>query len=235
MRVLVTRAPEDAARTGARIEKRGHEAVLAPVLTVVPTGEPLPAGAWAAALLTSAHAVPALAALPARGPVFAVGTRTGEAAREAGLGPVREAGGDAASLAALIRATLTPPATLLHATGRHRKPEPETSLRDAGYAIVTWETYEARPVRTFSEGGAQALRTGKVDVALHYSRRSAELFLRLAEEAGLIAHARTISHLCLSADVASPLAGRGLRTAVAPEPGEDALLTLLDRIGALPP
>ncbi|MBM6593753.1 uroporphyrinogen-III synthase [Microvirga pudoricolor] len=234
MRVLVTRAPEAAARTAARLAQQGHEAVLAPVLTVVPTGERPPEGPFDACLLTSAHAVPALAAEAAGGPVFAVGSRTAAAARAAGLGPVHEAEGDARSLTGLVRGSLPAPARLLHATGRHRKPEPEAALRALGYGIVIWETYDAQPVARLPDNAIAALRTGNVGAALHYSRRSADLFRQLVEEAGLAAGARDLSHLCLSADVARPLAAAGFRTAVAAGPNEDALLALLGGDGAPP-
>jgi len=251
MRVLVTRAAGDAARTAARLAERGHEALLAPVLSIEPTGDTPPAGPWDGAILTSAHAVPALADLlagplaghlakPSAGPsagrpVFVVGGRTAAAARAAGLAPVHVAEGEAASLARLVAAGLPPPSILLHVAGRHRKPEPEATLRDAGYPVLVWETYEAREASALPDAAADALRTGKLDAVLHYSRRSAECFVRLAEEAGLAAQARSIIHLCLSADVALPFRKGGFTVAVAAVPGEAALLALLDRVGALPP
>jgi uroporphyrinogen-III synthase len=243
MRILVTRAAGDAARTAARLAERGHEALLAPVLSIEPTGDTPPAGPWDAAILTSAHAVPALADLladrlagpPAGRPVFVVGGRTAAAARAAGLAPVHVAEGEAASLARLVAAGLPPPSILLHVAGRHRKPEPEATLRDAGYPVLVWETYEAREASALPDAAADALRTGKLDAVLHYSRRSADCFVRLAEEAGLAAQARSIIHLCLSADVALPFRKGGFTVAVAAVPGEAALLALLDRVGALPP
>jgi uroporphyrinogen-III synthase len=255
MRVLVTRAAGDAARTAARLAERGHEALLAPVLSIEPTGDTPPAGPWDGAILTSAHAVPALADLlaepsaghsanilpeqgaepPAGRPVFVVGGRTAAAARAAGLPPVHVAEGEAASLARLVAAGLPPPSVLLHVAGRHRKPEPEATLRDAGYPVLVWETYEAREASALPDAAADALRTGKLDAVLHYSRRSAECFVRLTEEAGLAAQARSIIHLCLSADVALPFRKGGFTVAVAAVPGEAALLALLDRVGALPP
>jgi uroporphyrinogen-III synthase len=247
MRVLVTRAAGDAARTAARLAERGHEALPAPVLSIEPTGDAPPAGPWDGAILTSAHAVPALAGLlagplaepsaePSAGrPVFVVGGRTAAAARAAGLAPVHVAEGEAASLARLVAAGLPPPSILLHVAGRHRKPEPEATLRDAGYPVLVWETYEAREASALPDAAVDALRTGKLDAVLHYSRRSAECFVRLAEEGGLAAQARSIIHLCLSADVALPFRKGGFTVAVAVVPGEAALLALLDRVGALPP
>ncbi|MET0527101.1 MAG: uroporphyrinogen-III synthase, partial [Microvirga sp.] len=43
MRVLVTRSPDDAERTAARLAALGHEALIAPVTRIVPTGDAAPA------------------------------------------------------------------------------------------------------------------------------------------------------------------------------------------------
>ena len=78
MRFLVTRSPDDAVRTGQKLAAIGHEACLAPLTRIVPTGDPLPADPCDALIVTSAHAGDALPALDRRKPVFAVGERTAE-------------------------------------------------------------------------------------------------------------------------------------------------------------
>jgi uroporphyrinogen-III synthase len=230
MRVLVTRAAEDAARTARRLAERGHQAAVAPVTTIEPTGTPPPQEPWDALLLTSAHAVPALAALDRRRPVFAVGARTAAAARAAGFAEIRSADGDSRALARLVVAALAPAATLLHATAPDRKPEPGATLQAAGFRLLVWECYEARAASRLPETALNALRAGQLDAALHLSQRSAELLVGLAEREGLVPALRSLPHLCLSADVAAPLAARGFTTRVAPEPDEASLLALLDTV-----
>ena len=227
MRVLVTRAREDAERTARRLAEEGHEAVLAPVLVIAPTGAPPPRAAWDALLLTSAHAVPALAALDRGRPVFAVRARTAAAARAAGFRAVRSADGDARALARLVAAAVPRPATLLHATAPDRKAEPAASLAAAGFRVLVWECYEARAVPRLPDSALRAAEAGYLDAALHFSRRSAELLVGLAAREGLVPALRSVPHLCLSADVAAPLAARGFPTRVAPEPDEASLLGLL--------
>ena len=229
MRVLVTRARDDARRTARKLAALGHEAVLAPVTEVVPTGEPMPTGSFEALVVTSAHAGEALASfLDKHKPVFAVGERTADAAREAGFACVVAGEGDAHSLSGLIRNTLSPGLALLHVTARHRKDEPAASLRAAGFILRQWEAYEARAVQGLPQATIAALRTGQIGAALHYSRRSAWLFARLAEQAGLASALRALPHLCLSADVAAPLEAAGVLPLKAGEPSEEALLELLD-------
>lgn len=225
MRILVTRAAEDAGRTAQRLEAMGHDAVIAPVTRIAPTGDPRPSGIWDALIVTSLHAEEALRTLEDRSlPVFAVGERTAAAVRGAGFGTVAVAEGDAVSLSALVRDRLPPGRTLLHVTARHHKDEPALSLRAAGFRVVQWEAYEARAAERLPEAAVAALRAGRIDAVLHYSRRSADLFLRLAGEAGLSPFLSGPVHVCLSADVADPLEALGLPVRLARRPEEDALL-----------
>ncbi len=229
MRVLITRARDDARRTAEKLAARGHEAVLAPVIEIVPTGEPMPEGSYDALVVTSAHAGAALSRLADKQkPVFAVGERTADAAREAGFACVVAGEGDAPSLSGLIRSRLSPGLALLHVAARHRKEEPAASLRAAGFVVRPWEAYEARAVQGLPPATITALRAGQIGAALHYSRRSAGLFVRLAEQAGLESALRALPHLCLSADAAAPLEAAGVPTLNAQRPSEDALLGLLD-------
>ena len=229
MQVLVTRSKDDAERTARKLAAHGHEACLAPVTRIVPTDAPIPDGSYDALIVTSAHGVEALASLAERQcQVFAVGERTADAVRTAGFAHVAAADGDAVSLSRLIRRSIRPGLSLLHVTARHHKEEPAASLRAAGFTVMQWEAYEAQAVESLPEAAATALRTGQIGAALHYSRRSADLVVRLAEEAGLAPSLRALSHLCLSGDVAAPLTLAGAAARVAEDPTEDALLKLLD-------
>jgi uroporphyrinogen-III synthase len=231
MRVLVTRARADAERTAQRLAERGHEATAAPVTELVPTGEPMPAGAVDALVVTSAHAVPALAALTDRNcPALAVGERTATALRRAGFRDVRSGPGHAAGLAELVSGLFPSGARLLHVAGRHRKAEPEASLQARGHRVRVWEAYEARAVERFDEGLVSRLRAGQFDIVLHFSRRSASLFVELADRAGLRPQLGVPIHLCLSPDVAVPLEGLASRIVVADAPREDAMLDAVDRL-----
>lgn len=230
MRFLVTRSGDDAERTAERLAAHGHEVCLAPVTRIVPTGDPAPNEPYDALIVTSAHAQEALVSLDRKKPVFAVGERTAQTVRAAGFASVIVAAGDAVSLSRLIRERLPSGLTLLHVTARHHKDEPAASLRAAAFTILQWEAYEAKAVENWPDKAVESLRTGQIGGALHYSRRSADLVVRLAEEAGLAPSLLAFPHLCLSADVAAPLISAGAMTFVAGDPSEEALLRLLDTL-----
>ena len=233
MRIWVARPEPGASRTGERLAALGHDPMVAPVLTVATRTQPPPAGPFAGILLTSANAVPVLAALLAQRPahdtlVFAVGSITAAAAARAGAA-VRDANGDAAGLARLVQATLAPGSTVLHLAGAERKREPAATLVAAGYRVATFVAYEALAAAALPAAVAGALdetdAETRLHAALHYSRRSAATALDLAAAAGRGGAFAALRHYCLSADVAEPLVAAGIEVHFVPtRPSEDALL-----------
>jgi len=233
MRVLVTRPEPDASRTAALLESRGHRAVVDPALFVDLIPAERPSGNFAAVAVTSATAVRAaqtnvdldpLRALP----LYAVGRRTAEAAREAGFRQVHDAAGDAAALARLLSASLAPGSRALHLAGEDRARDLGPLVASAKIEVEVLVLY--RMIRAERLNAvAPALSAGDVDAALHYSVRSAEAFAMLAEQAGLSGAVKNLRHICLSQAVAAPLAARNWRVEVAPEPDEAMLLDLLGR------
>jgi uroporphyrinogen-III synthase len=231
MRILVMRPQADAERTARQLALRGHDAVVAPVMTVKKTGVPPPAGPFEAIVITSANSAPALASLTldAGMPVFVVGERTGSAVAEAGFRNVHLADGDAVSLVGLVARTAPHNARLLLIAGHDRKLEPEAALTRAGFDVALWIYYRAVAAEAFPETGRHALNERRVDAALHYSRRSASLALALVHQAGLAAEFLGLAHACLSADTAEPLQSAGTRfVTIAARPDENALLIALD-------
>ena len=226
MRVLVTRPREQAEATARRLEALGHEALVAPLLTVAATGEPPPSGPFQALVVTSANAVPALAGFGKALPVFAVGERTAALVRAAGFAAVAAAA-DATRLAPIARSA-PPRARLLHVAGRDHKPEPRASLEAAGFPVVTWIAYEAVAARELPASMAAALSAGTLDAAVQYSRRTATAALSLTRAAGLQDSFLGLAHACLSEDVAEPLREQGaLRLIVAEGPDEASLFAAL--------
>ena len=151
MRILVTRAAEDAARTAQALAAAGHEAVLAPVIEIIGTGADWPDGTIDAVLATSAHAFAMLESGPSYEamrllPLYLVGARTLEMARERGFEGAATIAANAAELLARFGTWPGTPRRLLYLAGRDRKPDIETALDVAGQHLQVIEVYEARPV-----------------------------------------------------------------------------------------
>ena len=228
MRVVVTRPQADGERTAAALEALGHEVLVAPLMRVEPVAVDL-AGTWSAIAVTSANALQAIGATAGRMktlPVFAVGERSAETARLAGFAEVSSANGDIKDLARMIAArAVGTKASLLYLAGEDRAGDFIAQLAAHGIDAEMKVVYRT-VAEVFPPVLAAALEAGDVDAVLHFSRRSAELFVEGARASGVAGPAEDVRHLCLSAQVAEPLAG-ARRIAVAARPEEAALIALL--------
>lgn len=233
MRILVTRPRADAERTAAALRARGHEAIVAPLLTIEFLSDAvLTGGPWSAILVTSANAAHAIVVHERRDelcsiPVFAVGRQSAQEMRAAGFTDVTSADGDIDALAKLVAARLKPGAALLYLAGAERSGDLGGLLGAQHRAVHTAVVYRAVVAEDLPPQAAAALAAG-IDGVLHYSRRSAEAYLNAVRKAGLVAAglANPI-HFCLSAQIAAPLLGAGaINIRVAARPDEASLLAL---------
>ena len=167
-----------------------------------------------------AHLPPALAGAP----WLVVGERLAGALAERQLGPPEASAPDTAALIAAIDERYPEPFRFLYLAGRDRKPELERALQARGHEVVAVETYAAEPTGAFNAATGPDLQNGPLDAVLHFSKRSAELFIDQARAYSLSAHLR---HIAISADAAAPLQAQGWRVEIAPTPDEEAMLALL--------
>lgn len=230
MRVLVLRPERAARRTAEALAAMGHEAILAPVLTIEDMASEISAGPFDAVLATSANGLRKLKSRPeiavlSRLPLIAVGDRTAEAGREAGFSTVHVADGDGRALAAEARARFPDGSRFLHAAGADRAFDVAGALARHGYEVEVVELYRATAADRLPASAATALAAGAVDGALHHSRRIAETFVRLAVAAGHGERLLSMPHAALAERVAGALRDLGcVRVAVAARPDEAALL-----------
>lgn len=234
MRVLVTRPEPEAGTTAERLRGRGHEVLVAPLMTAVPIAGPMPVPQPGALAVTSGRTAgflgPAVTGALRRLPVFAVGNRTASVLADAGFGDIRIAAGDVQALARLIAAAGLPAGTrILHPGGEERAGDLGGLLAGTPVAVVPWTIYRMEPVQALPAEVADALRAGRVDAVLHYSPRSAAVFAGLAAASGLAGRASGALHACLSPAVAAALAPLApSRIAAAVRPDEESLIQLLD-------
>ncbi|MEP7239294.1 MAG: uroporphyrinogen-III synthase [Devosia sp.] len=227
--MLVTRPEPEASDTAARLAALGIEPVTAPLLrfAVLPTTLPDAAG-FAALAVTSANGLRALAergdlARFAHLPAYCVGARTAAAARSLGFGEVIAGSGDTAALVAMI-AEASPTGPIFYPAARERSGDLGKALARHGLMAITSVVYAMEPAEALPEPARRRLDDGAIAAALFYSRRTAEIFVALAD--GLARRAE-IGILCLAEAVAEPLlAAHFVRVGLADYPSEEAMMAL---------
>lgn len=232
-RILVTRPKPSAERTAAELGKRGFEPLVLPLtrtIAISPDTHLLEWNDFGAVAITSANAVrhapsPFLAQI-ARLPVYAVGERTGEAARAGGLNVVDMEAGDAAALVRRIGAAITPGERILVLCGRVRRDTVERGLAQAGFGVSLVETYDTLSLSLSDRDVLQALGEKPVDAVLVYSSLAAEAFKQLSEREALVGLFRQAARFAISERVAQHLPETA-SVYIAKKPTEEAILSLL--------
>jgi uroporphyrinogen-III synthase len=235
LRALVTRPRAEAAALAEALMARGIEAIIEPLLEIHYRDGPAPDLAGVQAVLcTSANGVRALARLSRERAVrlFAVGEASAARARAEGFAHVESAGGNVDDLARLARERLQPgKGRLLHVAGSDVAGDLASQLCSAGFTVDRVVLYEARPAAGLSAASVQALTTGFVDFALFFSPRTATIFARLVEQAGIAAALRHVTAVSISAAADAALAGTEFRARhVAATPDQQGLLAALDAV-----
>jgi uroporphyrinogen-III synthase len=245
VRILVTRPEPDCERTAALLRGRGHEVLQQALLRIEPVVDAeIGDGPWAAVLFTSANAVRAMAGHRRYGavaglPACAVGRRTEAAASAAGFAPVVSADGDVNALVELVLSgglsaarsdlnTSSANLPLLYCAGEDRAGDLAGALQACGVRVETACVYRAAVATGLAPDVRAALADDAIDAVLHYSARTAAAFVTAATAAGIRDLSIQARHLCLSPQVAAPLAAAGATAIdVASEPNEQALFALI--------
>jgi len=240
--MLVTRPQPDNEATAASLRAKGFEVLLAPMLRFEPVVFAAdPDAAYGGIIVTSANALRAIegqaSVVQLLGlPLFAVGSRTAQAASEVGFKNVIVAGGDASALRDTIVAAargrkLKKSDTLLYLSGADIARDLPGELRALGFNIATQTAYKMISVPTLPGDVCDAFAANRVEAVLHYSGRSARSFLDAARAAGIEISALAIPQCCLSEAVAAVVHEAGAaRVIVASQPNEAALFEVLDRV-----
>lgn len=243
MHVLVTRPEPDASRLAAELAAMGLEVSVDPLLAIVPC---LPADLSVAGIaglvITSRNALKALAGHPALTaarelPLYVVGPATARLARDLGLAGMIESAATARELAPLIAARHDSAAgPLLHLRGDHVAFDLATAVSDAGLELREVTAYRSVAATELRPETRQLLATGRLNVVLLMSPRTAEAWTRLVAASGLAGPALIPRYVCMSEAVARPLAALGrVATTVPEKPNSEEMLALVAGLAALSP
>jgi uroporphyrinogen-III synthase len=235
MRLLVTRPEPDASRQAKSLAARGHEPVLAPLVTIqVLPDAPLALNRAQALIVTSRNALRAVATRPELGeslklPLYAVGEATARAASELGFRRVIAGPGTAEGLATLIPSNLQPSAgALVHLAGDRLAFDLKSALEAEGFQVHQPVLYTAAPARDLPPQSLALLREGKLDGVILMSPRTAAIFAGLVIRHRAVTEALGLRCYCLSPAVAEAVAPFRPLLLVAGRPREEDLLALID-------
>lgn len=240
-RVLVTRPEPDAGRTAETLARRGHVAVVDPMLKIIVEQPPtLDLFGVAAVATTSSNSLRALDRIDpvvlGRLPLFAVGDATADLARAAGFRDVRSADGAADDLARLIARDLDPArGTILWLTGQERAVDLGALLAGHGFGVRMIEVYRTEPARTLAPETRRALREGTLDVVTVYSARTGEAYLAAAADADLTREASEVPVVAISAKAGEALRAAGFDVRLAADPSGTAMLSAIEAVAPTDP
>lgn len=224
-RVLITRSEPGASETAERLAGLGYHPIIEPLFAIEPVPVALPG--FDALAFTSANGVRAFCRLSALrdAPVYCVGARTAEAAREAGFSNVMSADGDVGALVDLIAARLAPGARLLHSGNEESRGDLAGELRARGHAAAFAATFRAAPVTIPGPALAAHLSgTPSFEAVLVHSPRAGVIlagFARSSPKRG------GLNVAAISSAAAFPLKSLANRIEIAAKPTDAALLNAL--------
>jgi uroporphyrinogen-III synthase len=231
VRVLITRPEEDAQETAIQLESLGHQAVVAPLLSVKFRDVPLPSlGDIQGLLITSANGIRAFARISSRRDVTiaAVGPQSAQAANDLGFGDVHCADGDVTRLAERIPEWFLPGSgALLHATGTPGESTLASRLRKIGFDVRTSELYEVQARESLPLQISSALQQGGLDACLFFSPRSGRIFCESVSRQGLERSCERLVAVCISGATARALTLNFREVRTAAQPNQLALLGCL--------
>ncbi len=232
MRVLVTRPEPGASATAQRLVEMGHEPVVLPLSDIKPLPiAPLDISGFGLVVLTSAnavrHAPGELLAVVSHLPVYAVGTATAEAARQAGFAVVSDVDADAEALVRLIYQEASSGQRALYLAGRVRAADIGSMLATAGITTQTVDVYDA--VAMTPADADLAVLERPIDAVLVYSAGAANALNQLRERPEIRRALAGSIACCISqriADMLLPPLDAEIR--VAKTPNESGMLALLN-------
>lgn len=240
--ILVTRPRSESEVFALTLAMRGHDAVQAPLLDIVPDETAsVDLDGVQALLFTSINGVRSFARVSTARhvPAYCVGDATAQAARDMGFRDVHSAGGDVVALANLVRMDLAPSeGALLHVSGSAVAGDLAGDLGGDRYDVRRVQLYRQDTACDLPDAAAEALKSGALDAITFFSPRTAATFVQLVRKADLLDALKNVSAVGLSQaalDAARVEGAHWQSERAASQPTEAALLEAIDALAAETP
>lgn len=225
-RVLVTRPEPGASKTAERLKNMGYEPVILPLSKTIALDFSLDHLMPNALIATSAaafiHLPKHMIAKIINLPLYCVGERTAEAAKQKGLLKIAHIAPNVANL--VEKLNLLPKTEFLYLAGRVRYNDLEQQLSQQQHSLKIVDVYDTLTINSYDEQKLTLL--DKMDAILLYSGVSARALVQIAERL----NADTIL-FCLSLRIANeiPCTIKNVPI-IAYEPHEEAILQGLETV-----
>lgn len=236
MRLLMTRPEPDATLSATKLRALGHQVTVDPVLRITFSSKPFNWDGTSDLIATSKNGIRALSTvanptLKREATLFTVGDASADLAREYGFGKVRSANGTIDELVPLLIEHARKHVTYI--AGRDRKGELENKLQARGFTVDLQERYKADMSPALHEKTVDLLKNGAFDAVLLYSKRTAEVFIKLIAKHNISHSTNKLTVFCLANVIRRVFdSENGPQLIVAEEPTEQALFEAVGRFEA---
>lgn len=206
MRVLITRANEEAKHLGNQIIKIGCTPLIASMMEIEYKTDPFDPDEFSAVVTSSQQAIKALADSTDRRDMllYVVGPASERCAKELGFTQVRAAAGTGKAMVGFIRRTLDEkdrPVCYFRGEVVHQPIGKDLSR--AGYTVKPRLAYRAKAVDHFPDDVlAEFAKETPPEVAIFMSIRTYRLFAEALEKSGYMDKISQMTAVCISAAVA---------------------------------
>ncbi len=206
MRVVVTRAENEAARMGSLLQKAGCTMLVAPMMEIDFVDAPVDLEPYQAVVATSANAVRGLAkATEERGVrVYCVGKPTDDIAQELGFTNTEHSIGTHNNLVNFIKRYAKPEdGPMLYLHGEVVTGTPVQDLRRNGFKMAAKLMYKAVGAKGLPDAVREEISgENPPEVVTFLSIRTYRLFREVLEKEGLLGQMAKVTAVCISPAVA---------------------------------
>lgn len=206
MRVLITRAENEAANLGYLLNEAGLKPMTAPMMEIKIIDTPFDVSAFQGVITTSGNAVRSLAeSTDIRDiPVYCIGGQSDKLAKELGFTNTHYSIGNHKNLTIFIKRMVDPEAgVLLYMHGDVVEGNPITDLRQRGFRTQGRLSYQTKPVESLPDEIVEAFESdAPPEIVTFFSIRTYRLFKELLVKHGFAAKMKDVHAVCLSQAIA---------------------------------
>ena len=235
MRILVTRAIEQAEKTAVKLSNFGHECVIAPLVSVEYFDDiQIQTEKLAGIAVTSARAIEGLQRQSnfleiCKFPLYCVGDQTASKGKNAGFQQVFSADADVDVLFELIQTNyVTDSGNILYITGVDRTGNLQEKLIQIAIPTELCIIYNTHYQHAFPANVASEINSGNIDAVLIYSKNGCTALVKALKQFSRELLTK-ITFFSISQNAAEPLKLiENVKVKWPSKPNEDELLNLLN-------